>query len=121
MIIINKVNNVQCKTEIASYGTMPKKADAFTEVVSPNTVVTFVGLFYPLNYPTPLAILQHNDINYLVNPLGLIKLFKVSCFEELEDVYKHTKVLYKGFDTKDFVDKKGIHQTIKILKFDKIQ
>lgn len=50
--------------------------------------------------------------------MGLINLFDVSCFEELEDV--HTKVLYKGFDTKDFVDKKGIHQTIKILKFDKI-
>ena len=27
---------------------------------------------------------------------------------------------YKGFDTKDFVDKKGTHRTIKILKFDKI-
>lgn len=94
-----------------------KKVNAFMEEVSPNTVVTFVGLCYPFNYLTPLAILQHNGINYLVNPLGLIKLFRVSCLEELEDVYKHTKVLYKGFDTKDFGD---IHYTIKILKFDKI-
>lgn len=90
------------------------------EAVQPNTVVTFVGLFYSRAFPFAAAILQHNDINYLVNPLGLIKLFKVGCLEELEDVYKHTKVLYKGFDTKDFVNKKGIHQTIKILKFDKI-
>lgn len=90
------------------------------EAVQPNTVVTFVGLFYSRAFPFTAAILQHNDINYLVNPLGLIKLFKVDCLEELEDVYKHTKVLYKGFDTKDFVNKKGIHQTIKILKFDKI-
>lgn len=90
------------------------------EAVQPNTVVTFVGLFYSRAFPFPAAILQHNDINYLVNPVGLINLFKVGCFEELEDIYKHTKVLYKGFDTKDFVDKKGIHRTIKILKFDKI-
>lgn len=118
-MINEKINNAQCKTEIASYETTPKRADAFMEAVQPNTIVTFVGLFYPLNYPTPLAILQHNSINYLVNPLGLIKLFKVSCLEELEDVYKHTKVLYKGFDTKDFVNE-NIHHTIKILKFDKI-
>lgn len=61
-----------------------------------------------------------DNTNYLVNPMGLINLFEVSCFEELEDVYKHTKILYNGFDTKNFVNKKGIHQTIKILKFDKI-
>ena len=113
----NEVNKLQREIKKTAF----QRADTFIEIVSANTVVTFVGLFYALNYPSPIAILQHNGINYLVNPLGLIKLFKVSCYEELEDVYKHTKVLYKGFDTKDFVNKKGIHQTIKILKFDKIQ
>lgn len=113
---ISEVNKLQREIKKTAF----QKADASMGEVSPNTVVTFVGLCYPFNYPTPLAILQYNSINYLVNPLGLIKLFKVSCLEELEDVYKHTKVLYKGFDTKDFVDKKGIHQTIQILKFDKI-
>ena len=111
MFIQEMLNRVQCSA----------KKLPFIEAVPANTVVTFVGLFYALNYPSPIAILEHNGINYLVNPLGLIKLFKVGCLEELEDVYKHTKVLYKGFDTKDFVNKKGIHQTIKILKFDKIQ
>ena len=104
------LNGVQCNA----------KKLPFIEAIPANTVVTFVGLFYSRAFPFPAAILQHNDINYLVNPVGLINLFKVSCFEELEDIFKHTKVLYKGFDTKDFVDKKGIHQTIKILKFDKI-
>lgn len=108
MFIQEMLNRVQCNAK-----------KPFIEAVPANTIVTFVSLFYPLNYPTPLAILQHNSINYLVNPLGLIKLFKVSCLEELEDVYKHTKVLYKGFDTKDFVNE-NIHHTIKILKFDKI-
>lgn len=98
----------------------PKKL-SFIEAVPANTVVTFVGLFYSRAFPFPAALLQYNNTNYLVNPMGLINLFEVSCFEELEDVYKHTKVLYKGFDTKDFVNRKGIHQTIKILKFDKIQ
>ena len=114
-MITNEVNKLQREIKKTAF----QKADTFMEEVSTNTVVTFVGLCYPFNYPTPLTILQHNGINYLVNPLGLIKLFKVSCFEELEDVYKHTKVLYNGFDTKDFVDK-NIHYTIKILKFDKI-
>ena len=113
----NEVNKLQREIKKTAF----QRVDTFIEAVPANTVVTFVGLFYALNYPSPIAILQHNGINYLVNPLGLIKLFKVSCFEELEDVYKHTKVLYKGFDTKDFVNKEGIHQTIKILKFDKIQ
>lgn len=113
---INEVNKLQCEIK----KTIFQRVDVFVEVVSPNTVVTFVGLFFALNYPAPLAIIQHNDINYLINPMGLINLFKVSCFEELEDVYKHTKVLYKGFETKEFVDKKGIHRTITILKFDKI-
>lgn len=112
-----EVNKLQREIKKSAF----QRVNTFIEIVPANTVVTFVGLFYALNYPSPIAILQHNGINYLVNPLGLIKLFKVSCFEELEDVYKHTKVLYKGFDTKDFVNKKGIHQTIKILKFDKIQ
>ena len=110
MFIQEILNRVQCNAK-----------KPFIEVVPANTVVTFVGLFYSRAFPFPAALLQYNNTNYLVNPLGLIKLFKVSCFEELEDVYKHTKVLYKGFDTKDFVNKKGIHQTIKILKFDKIQ
>lgn len=111
MFIQEMLNRVQCSA----------KKLPFIEAVPANTVVTFVGLFYSRAFPFPAALLQYNNTNYLVNPLGLIKLFKVSCFEELEDVYKHTKVLYKGFDTKDFVNKKGIHQTIKILKFDKIQ
>ena len=113
----NEINKLQREIKKTAF----QRTDTFIEIVPANTVVTFVGLFYSLNYPTPLAVLQHNGVNYLVNTLGLIKLFKVSCLEELEDVYKHTKVLYKGFDTKDFVNKKGIHQTIKILKFDKIQ
>ena len=111
-----EVNKLQREIKKTAF----QRVNTFIEIVPANTVVTFVGLFYALNYPSPIAILQHNGINYLVNPLGLIKLFKVSCLEELEDVYKHTKVLYKGFDTKDFVNEKGIHQTIKILKFDKI-
>lgn len=104
------LNNIQC---------CPKKL-SFAEAVPADTIVTFVGLVYSHILSSPAAILQHNKINYLVNPIGLIKLFKVSCFEELEDVYKHTKVLYKGLDTKEFVDKKGTYRTIKILKFDKI-
>lgn len=111
MFIQEILNKMQCSTKKLS----------FIEAVPANTVVTFVGLFYSRAFPFPAALLQHNNINYLVNPMGLINLFEVSCFEELEDVYKHTKVLYKGFDTKDFVNRKGIHQTIKILKFDKIQ
>ena len=109
MLIQEILNRVQCNTK-----------KPFIEVVPANTVVTFVGLFYSRAFPFPAALLQYNNTNYLVNPMGLINLFGVSCFEELEDVYKHTKVLYKGFDTKDFINKKGIHQTIKILKFDKI-
>ena len=111
MFIQERLNKMQCSTKKLS----------FIEAVPANTVVTFVGLFYSRAFPFPAALLQYNNTNYLVNPMGLINLFEVSCFEELEDVYKHTKVLYKGFDTKDFVNKKGIHQTIKILKFDKIQ
>lgn len=111
MFIQERLNRIQ---------SLPKKL-SFTEAVPANTIVTFVGLVYSRAFPFPAALLQYNNTNYLVNPLGLIKLFKVSCFEELEDVYKHTKVLYKSFNTKDFVNKKGIHQTIKILKFDKIQ
>ena len=111
----NEVNKLQREIKKTAF----QRVDTFIEIVPANTVVTFVGLFYFRAFPA--ALLQYNNTNYLVNPLGLIKLFKVSCFEELEDVYKHTKVLYKGFDTKDFVNKKGIHQTIKILKFDKIQ
>lgn len=111
-----EVNKLQREIKKTAF----QRVNTFIEIVPANTVVTFVGLFYALNYPSPIAMLQHKGINYLVNPLGLIKLFKVSCFGELEDVYKHTKVLYKGFDTKDFVNEKGIHQTIKILKFDKI-
>ena len=103
------LNRVQCNTK-----------KPFIEAVPANTIVTFVGLFYSRAFPFPAALLQYNNTDYLVNPMGLINLFEVSCFEELEDVHKHTEVLYKGFDTKDFVDKKGIHQTIKILKFDKI-
>ena len=111
----SEVNKLQREIKKTAF----QRVNTFIEIVPANTVVTFVGLCYPFNYPTPLAILQYNGINYLVNPLGLIKLFKVSCLEELEGVYKHTKVLYKGFDTKDFVDK-NVHCTIKILKFDKI-
>ena len=110
MLIQERLNKIQC---------LPKKL-SFAEAVPANTVVTFVGLFYSRAFPFPAALLQYNNTNYLVNPMGLINLFDVSCFEELEDVYKHTQILYKGFDTKDFVDKKGIHRTIKILKFDKI-
>ena len=113
----SEVNKLQREIKKTAF----QRVNTFIEIVPANTVVTFVGLFYSRAFPFPAALLQYNNTNYLVNPLGLIKLFKVSCFEELEDVYKHTKVLYKGFDTKDFVDKKGIHQTIKILKFDKIQ
>lgn len=98
---------------------LPKKL-SFAEAVPANTVVTFVGLFYSRAFPFPAAILQFDGVNYLVNPLGLVKLYKVEYFEELEDVYKHTKVLYKGFTTKSFVDKKGIHRTITTLVFDKI-
>ena len=112
-----EVNKLQREIKKTAF----QRVNTFIEIVPANTVVTFVGLFYSRAFPFPAALLQYNNTNYLVNPLGLIKLFKVSCFEELEDVYKHTKVLYKGFDTKDFVNKKGIHQTIKILKFDKIQ
>lgn len=111
----NEVNKLQRKIKKTAF----QRADTFIEAVPTNIVVTFVGLFYSLNYPTPLAILQHNGINYLVNPLGLIKLFEVSCLEELEDVYKNTKVLYKSFDIKDFVNE-NIHHIVKILKFDKI-
>ena len=110
MLIQERLNKIQCR---------PKKL-SFAEAVPANTVVTFVGLFYSRAFPFPAALLQYNNIDYLVNPMGLINLFDVSCFEELEDVYKHTKVLYKGFDIKDFVDKKGIHRTIMNLKFDKI-
>ena len=111
----NEVNKLQREIKKTAF----QRVNTFIEVVPANTVVTFVGLFYSCAFPFPAALLQYNNTNYLVNPLGLIKLFKVSCFEELEDVYKHTKVLYKGFDTKDFVDK-NIHHIIKILKFDKI-
>ena len=107
MFIQEILNRVQCNAK-----------KSFIEAVPANTVVTFVGLFY--SHAFPAALLQYNNTNYLVNPMGLINLFEVSCFEELEDVYKHTKILYNGFDTKNFVNKKGIHQTIKILKFDKI-
>lgn len=107
MFIQEILNRVQCNAK-----------KPFIEAVPANTVVTFVGLFYSRAFPA--ALLQYNNTNYLVNPMGLINLFEVSCFEELEDVYKHTKILYKGFDTKNFVNKKGVHQTIKILKFDKI-
>ena len=110
MFIQEMLNRVQ---------SLPKKL-SFTEAVPANTVVTFVGLVYSRAFPFPAAILQFGDTNYLVNPLGLVKLYKVDYFEELEDVYKHTKVLYKGFTTKSFVDKKGIHRTITNLVFDKI-
>lgn len=120
MLTINKINNVQCKTEIASYRTIPPKELTFVEVVPANTIVTFVGLVYSHTFPFPAAILQFNNKNYLVNPLGLVKLYKVDYFEELEDVYGHTQVLYKGFTTKSFVDKKGVQRTITTLVFDKI-
>ena len=110
MFIQEMLNNIQC---------CPKKL-SFAEAVPADTIVTFVGLVYSRAFSFPAAIVQYNNVDYLVNPIGLIKLFKVSCFEELEDVYKHTKVLYKGLDTKEIVDKKGIHRTITILKFDKI-
>lgn len=110
MFIQERLNRIQ---------SLPKKL-SFIEAVPANTVVTFVGLFYSRAFPFPAAMLQFGDTNYLVNLLGLVKLYKVDYFEELEDVYKHTKVLYKGFATKSFIDKKGIHRTITNLVFDKI-
>ena len=110
MFIQEMLNNIQC---------CPKKL-SFAEAVPADTIVTFVGLVYSRAFPFPAALVQYNNVDYLINPMGLINLFDISCFEELEDVYKHTKVLYKGFETKEFVDKKGVHRTITNLKFNKI-
>jgi len=88
--------------------------------ILPNTVVTFVGLIYIPTCRVPCAIVNYNGINFIINPWELVKLFEVSSFEELEDVYKHTKVLYKGFTTSEKMIKEGFYRTVVTYKFEKI-
>lgn len=100
--------------------TMRAYAHFLKEEVQPNSVVTFIGLKYVPTCQVPCAVVNHNGIDYCVSPWELVKLFEVGSFEELEDVHKHTKILYKGFTTNERIFKDGSHHTITTYKFEKL-